>query len=332
MDAANACMTWYVCCHRMDDFERIDLNLLRALSHLLETRSVSAAARKAGLSQPAMSRTLARLRKLFQDPLLVQAGRRSLLSEHAQTLLPKLQDALAAIQATLGAAPHFDPARESFDVRIAANDYVAGALLGPWQRSLRPLAPSMRLFVESVSSQSVVQLATGELDLMIGPAVRQPELGLDRFVVRPLWQDRYVCAMRLRNPCAGARVPLRSLARQPRVGIDCGGWPSSAESALAAAACTWPASVRVPSFLLALTLLEQSDAIALVPERLVAGNKQRWATRSMPIKCEPFTIYVAWHPRATTNPRHRWLRTTLLDFALGEPRNTIATERRARKS
>lgn len=331
MGAANACAAWYVCGGRMDDLARIDLNWLRALSYLLETRSVSAAARKAGVSQPAMSRTLARLRELFQDPLLVQVGRRSLLSEHAQTLLPKLQDALAAVQAALGAAPHFEPALAAFDVPIAANDYVGGALLGPWQRSLSALAPSMRLRLESISSQSVVQLATGELDLMIGPAVRQPELGLDRFVVRALWQDRYVCAMRAGNPSAAARVPLRSLIRQPRIGIDCGGWPSSAESALATAGHTWPASMRVPSFLLALSLLEDSDAIAFVPERLLAGQSQRWAVRPMPFQCDPFTIYVAWHPRATTNARHRWLRTTLLDFAAGESRETGATKGRSRR-
>jgi DNA-binding transcriptional LysR family regulator len=299
----------------MDELERIDLNWLRALSYLLETRSVSGAARKAGVSQPAMSRTLAHLRELFHDPLLVQAGRRSLLSEHAQTLQPKLQEALAAIQAALGAAPHFEPESATFDVRVAANDYVGTALLGPWQRKVRAPAPNMRLFLDNISTQSVAQLATGELDFVIGPAVRQPELGLDRFVVRPLWQDRYVCVMRARHPCAGERVALRKLLRQPRIGIDCGGWHSSAEAAITAAGHAWPTNVRVPSFLLAFTLLEESDAIALVPERLVGAHAARCAVRPLPLRCEPFGIYLAWHPRATTNPRHRWLRTSLLEFA-----------------
>lgn len=299
----------------MEHLEGIDLNWLRALSYLLETRSVSAAARKAGVSQPAMSRTLAHLRRLFHDPLLVQAGRHSLLSEHAQSLQPKLQDALAAIQATLGAAPHFVPESSAFELRVAANDYVGFALLGPWAREVSASAPNMRLFLDAVGQQSVAQLATGELDFVIGPAIRQPALELERFVVRELWQDRYVCVMRADHPCARGRLQTRTLLKQARVGIDCGGWRSGAEAALSAAGYAWPTRIRVPSFLQALMLVRDSDAVALVPERMIAADTARWLVRPLPFPCEPFAIYLAWHPRSTTNPRHRWLRGKMLEFA-----------------
>src|ERR1700742_2529421 len=135
----------------MDDLERIDLNLLHALAYLLETRSVTEAARRARVSQPAMSRSLARLRGLFDDPLLVQVGRKLEPTERARALRPVVEDALTAVRHAFKAADAFDPATTAFEARFAANDYAVKALLLPWLAAVRPGAKGLALRIEPAS-------------------------------------------------------------------------------------------------------------------------------------------------------------------------------------
>jgi DNA-binding transcriptional LysR family regulator len=301
----------------MDPLTDIDLNWLRALGHLLETRSVSAAAKRAGVGQPAMSRTLAHLRRLFGDPLLVQTGHTSRLTDHAETVLPRVQDALAAVQLALRAPTRFDPHRGQFEVRIAANDYVHTALLAPWWRTVRKLAPGLALAMQPVSEDSIGPLSAGELDFAIGPALQRPKLGLDRFVVKPLWIDRYVCAMRAEHPCARGRFDLPRFTAFPHLRVQCGDFPSGAETALGRLAVQRQVSATVPSYLQALFLLRESDCLALLPERLVREARDLKA-RALPFEAHGIGLFLAFHPRSSGNPWHRWVTQNLLEFAAAQ--------------
>ncbi|HEY6555864.1 MAG TPA: LysR family transcriptional regulator [Polyangiaceae bacterium] len=305
----------------MDALTDIDLNWLRALSHLLETRSVTAAARRAGIGQPAMSRTLAHLRRVIGDPLLVQTGRGSRLTEHAESLKPRVQDALVAVQAALRLPSHFDPKLESFELRVAANDYMHTALLTPWLASLRTAAPGMKLDMRPIADASIGMLAAGELDLIMGPVVHKPSLELDRFVARPIWSDHYVCAMRSGHRCAKGRFDLQRLRAAEWVRVTCGDFSVACEAALAKHAPDLRVAVTVHSFLQALSLVRESELMALVPARL-AAREGGVCVRALPFEAEAFRIYLAWHPRMTGNPRHRWARESLLTAAgaAGRPR------------
>ncbi|HMJ14680.1 MAG TPA: LysR family transcriptional regulator [Polyangiaceae bacterium] len=302
----------------MDALSHIDLNWLRSLSLLLETRSVSAAARRAGVGQPAMSRTLAHLRRVLGDPLLVQSGRGSRLTEHAESLKPRVEDALVAVQAALRAPAHFDPKQEHFELRIAANDYMHSALLSPWLAGCRSAAPGMRLNLQPIADASIALLAAGELDFVIGPAVQKPSLELDRFVARPLWSDEYVCAMRAGHPCAKGRFDLQRLRAAEYVRVVCGNFSSACDAALAKHAPDLRVTATVYSFLQALNLVRDSNLLALVPARLVAIERDV-STRKLPFEAAAFRIYLAWHPRLTGNSRHRWARERLLAHAASAP-------------
>jgi DNA-binding transcriptional LysR family regulator len=300
----------------MDALTDIDLNWLRALSHLLETRSVTAAARRAGIGQPAMSRTLAHLRRVLGDPLLVTTGRGSRLTEHAESLKPRVQDALVAVQAALRAPARFDPQHERFELRIAANDYMHTALLAPWLGSSRAKAPGMQLHLHPIADASIGMLAAGELDLVMGPAVHKPTLELDRFVARPVWSDHYVCAVRSGHRYARGRFDLQRLRATEWVRVTCGEFSTAFHGELAKHAPELRVAANVQSFLQALSLVRDSELGALVPARLVARERSL-CIRPLPFEADAFRIYVAWHPRMTGNPRHRWARESLLAAAVG---------------
>jgi len=301
----------------MDDVGKMDLNWLRALGHLLETSSVSAAARRAGIGQPAMSRTLAQLRRWFHDPLLVQVGRSSVLSERAQALRPRVQDALRVVHDALNAAAPFDPAQERFEAHIAANDYSASVFLEPWVRALRSQAPGLTLHIEAIADTSPGRVASGELDFVVGPAVDAARLKLDRLVARPLWRDRYVCAMRRDHPCARGKLTLARYLEHEHLLARCGHFDSVVDAALARRGQQRKIAVAIPSFLLAATWLERNTLLATLPERLLAAQRATLELRPLPFKLPDFTMYLAWRPLATGSPRHRWLRSQLMAVPQG---------------
>jgi DNA-binding transcriptional LysR family regulator len=303
----------------MDALTDIDLNWLRALSHLLETRSVTAAARRAGIGQPAMSRTLAHLRRALGDPLLVSTGRGSRLTEHAESLKPRVQDALVAVQAALRAPAQFDPRRERFEMRIAANDYMHAALLAPWLAASRAEAPGMQLALHPIADASIGMLAAGEIDLVLGPAVQKPTLELDRFVARPVWSDHYVCVLRAGHAFAKGRFDLPRLRATEWVRVTCGDFSTACHAALAKHAPALRVAATVQSFLQALGLVRDSDLGALVPARL-AARERGLCVRPLPFEAGAFRIYLAWHPRMTGNPRHRWVRESVLAASGGKAR------------
>src|SRR5580765_3825530 len=115
----------------MDALAAIDLNLLVALDHLLEAKSVTGAARRAGTSQPSMSRTLARLREIFGDPLLVAMGRGMEATERGRELAPRVRAALASIRHVLAPQQPFEPSRDRAVFRIAASDLATSTVVRP---------------------------------------------------------------------------------------------------------------------------------------------------------------------------------------------------------
>src|SRR5215472_4093856 len=143
-----------------------DLNLLKVLDAVLATCSVSAASRLVGLSQPATSAALARLRVGLGDPLLVRHGNRMVLSPRAERLVPRVRSAMREIEQVL-AEESFDPATTKRAFRIAATYDVIEAILSTLFISLRSSAPGALIDVVAVSDRVEHDLATGKVDLAI---------------------------------------------------------------------------------------------------------------------------------------------------------------------
>ena len=147
----------------------LDLNLLVAFDALLDTRSVSRAAERVNLSQPAMSAALGRLRAYFGDTLLTVSGKRMYPTPFAESLLPHVRETLRTVDELLAASVSFDPAHSHRTFRIAASDYIAAAFLAPLFRQLASTAPGVRFEIILPSEDSFGQLEEGKLDLVIAP-------------------------------------------------------------------------------------------------------------------------------------------------------------------
>src|SRR5215472_8438253 len=170
----------------------VDLNLLVALDALLAERSVTRAANRLGLSQPGMSNTLARLRKLFGDPLLVRDGFTLVPTPRADALRQPVRDALAIIRAALDQRTGFDPAADRATWTVSCSDYSLLMLIGPLVRRLAAAAPGVTVRVLPRAPDPVRLLRDATAVLVIEPAEIMPEAQL---ASQRLFADRCLCSV-----------------------------------------------------------------------------------------------------------------------------------------
>jgi DNA-binding transcriptional LysR family regulator len=288
----------------------IDQTSLVALRALLETESVTEAARLVGSTQSNMSRTLARLRALFDDPLLVPVGRRLEKTVRARELQPRVDRALDGVRQLFSPAPA-QPDDQPRLVRIAASDYGALVTLHPWMARLRDQAPGVTVDVAAIGAATIDQLVRGEIDLGIAP--RLPIIGMEQFVFKKLLEDRYVCVLRRGHPLARKKLTLAQYLSLAHVMVSNLLPPvSNVQQALHRLKKTRTVAARVPGFLSALELVAVSELAVVAPERLVrAVGVDVWSC-PLPFSLEPIVLNLMWHPRRTTDPQHRWMREGIL--------------------
>lgn len=301
--------------------DELDVPLLRALASLLEHASVTASARALGRTQSSVSRTLARLRDIFDDPLLVAVGRTMRPTARAQALRAPVAQALAGVQRLFGPATPTAPHDERRVVRIAAADYAGVVVLHRWIAQLRRDAPGLEVRITAVDAGSIDPLARGELDLAIAPLVAG--VGLEQFVARKLFDDVHVCVLRRDHPRARGKLSLKHYLALDHVMVGSVLPPVSAvDDALHRLGATRTIAARVPSVVSALDLVAVSDFAATSFLRAVPTFGARLAVRPLPFEVPPLELRLLWHPRETADPFHRWLREHLLHHAARLPRRT----------
>jgi DNA-binding transcriptional LysR family regulator len=290
----------------------LDLNLLVALDALLREAHVTRAARRIGLSQSAMSHALSRLRLLFDDPLLVRAGRSMTLTARAQQIAAPLAEALSALDGVIGPPAPFEPAAVERELRIAAIDYAQLVLLPPLVADLARRAPGLTLSVLPPAEPLERALADGSFDLAIGLA--RPPAGMHQ---ERLLEERFVCVVRRRHPI-GARLGLRDYARFPHVLVSPRGRvPGAVDPALHERGLVRRVVLVSPQTLSAGLVVARSDAILTIAERVARIALQGLPVRILkpPIALAPFTVTMLWHPRLDTDPVHGFVRERLLGAA-----------------
>ncbi len=285
----------------------VDLNLLVSLQALLEERHVTRAARRVGVTQPAMSHALGRLRVVFDDALLVRSTAGLVLTQRAQALLPQLAEALSAVQSVFSPpqAQTLEALKRSFSLGLV--DYSEAVLLPRLCQVLQEEAPWVQLNCRQRFTDAVGALATGELDLWLGvgpPVV--PEL-----FVQSLLTETYLCAVRRGHPLSKKRVTLKDFAQARHVQIAPGetaGGPL--DTALAERGLRRHVSVRLPHFLVAPQLLRSTELVLTAPARLIRGaeRSERLHVFEPPLPIKGFTLVQAWHARVHADPAHQWLR------------------------
>ncbi|WP_058910120.1 LysR family transcriptional regulator [Entomohabitans teleogrylli] len=292
----------------MRELRQLDLNLLKALDALLDERSVTRAASRLALTQPAVSAMLTRLRDSFDDPLFVRARHGMVPTVRALALAGPLKQILSDIDALMKPA-RFDPASSTLNITLAATDYAQRAIVQPLLLDLLRDAPGMRVAVQPVNNARVhEQLEKGEIDL----AVLTAETLAPDLHARRLYDERYLCVMRAGHPAAHEPMTLERFCSLPQALVSFSGDPFSGvtDRALAALGKTRHIALSVQSFLFLLSVLRESDLIGLVPARLLRGEAGL-ASSEAPLAVPGFTKVAAWHERTHHDAAHRWLRERL---------------------
>ncbi|SPA53743.1 LysR family transcriptional regulator [Cupriavidus taiwanensis] len=295
----------------MKDLKTLDLNLLKALDALLDEQNVTRAAARLGVTQPAMSAMLVRLRGTFGDPLFARARRGIVPTRRALALAEPLRQVMGQISALLQPAV-FEPSSATLTFTIAATDYAARAIAAPFATALRQRAPHMRVSLVAVEEARVQsQLEHSEVDL----ALLTPETSPPDLYARRLFDERYVCVMRADHPAAqGRRLTLRKFCELDHALVSYSGnrFRGVTDAALETIGKARRVMLSVQNFLILPELLRASDMVAVLPARLVRGL-DGLAVFNPPVAIPGFTKTAVWHERTHREPAHRWLRELLVE-------------------
>ncbi|WP_351233142.1 LysR substrate-binding domain-containing protein [Streptomyces sp. NPDC002133] len=294
----------------------VDLNLLLALDALLAERNVTRAASRVGLSQPGMSSALARLRKLFGDPLLVREGTTLVATARAEALVQPVREALDIIERALNDRLGFDPDSDECTVRVSCSDYSVLILIGPLVRRLAAEAPGVTIQVRPRSPDPTRMLLDGATDLVIEPTAIMGEVSLPSL---RLFTDRWLCCVWEGNSKVGDELSLQTYMQLGHVVYSMGRHAPAAvvDTYLAQTALRRRVEFTVESFLLAPTVLEGTDLVAFVLERAVPLLQRAAAIRLLepPLRIPPITQTLWWSPHRTTDPALAWVRAKIGEIA-----------------
>jgi DNA-binding transcriptional LysR family regulator len=304
----------------MDRFElaNFNLNLLVALDALLGERSVSAAAKLTRVTPSAMSHSLAELRAMLDDPLLVRSGRAMVPTPRAEALGPPLRKLLLDAKRLLAGGTIFDPATAERRFVIAAPDFLATLLLPPLLQAIALEAPGIVLdFVPSVRRGNAWLLETGELDLALG-AIVDHSSAIRRM---DLCTEGFACAARKGHPVIVGKLDLRTYVETPHLVITLGddSAPTWIDQALAKLGKQRRVAVRLRYFMAAPLVISQSDLLLTGPSMLI-----RYFARLVPLQVltppvdlPTYPEEAYWHERFDDDPAHTWLRQLVRKTARG---------------
>jgi DNA-binding transcriptional LysR family regulator len=290
------------------NIQSLNLNLLPVLDALLAERSVSRAAARVGLSQPAVSNALAQLRAHLGDPLLVRKGNGMAPTERALALAGPLRAALLALEQGLEPAQAFDPASAKRNFIIMTNDFVAFAMLPRLLARLQREAPGVAVQIRAWPEHVVPsELARGDADLMLGFNRGLP-VGHH---ATPLFQDRFVFVAREAHPLVRGKISLATYTKLKHVIVS--HEPNARgvfDDLLAERGLSRNVALRVSHFLLVPPIIAATDYVAALSEIVAvpAEKTLRLQLLKMPLPFEAASVHMVWHERTGASPAHAWFR------------------------
>jgi DNA-binding transcriptional LysR family regulator len=290
-----------------------DLNLLIVFDAVMQERSVTRAGSRIGLSQPAMSHALNRLRHMLKDELFVRTPEGMAPTARAEMLALPLRKALSEMQLALEPAS-FDPASSDRRFALALNNYAAVVLAPPLVAATLAAAPAVHLDLGPSGTLDIVdRLDRGDIELAIGAPAGQGT----RFVAAPLFEDPYVLVMRRGHPASRQKLTAETLGAIPHLEISSSREDTSfIDQWLASQSTQRRVALRAPYFSTP-AILVQTDMAATLSRRVAQE-----LVRDHPLQiCEfPFDsprvrTTMSWHRRLDGHPAHRWLREMVASVA-----------------
>ncbi len=296
------------------ELDDIDLNQLVLLHHLMVERRVSKVAARLGLTQPAVSNSLARLRRLFGDELFVRTPSGMVPTPFAEQLAEPVGYALAMIHSGLNQQTRFDPASVKRSVTIGMTDIGEIVFLPLLVERLGREAPGVTLnTVRNTAVNLRDDMESGKVDLAIGllPLLKAG------FFQRRLFRQRYVCLFRQGHRLDKKKLSLSDYrAAEHLVVVSAGTGHGKIDELLQRAGVERTVRLTVPHFVGVGHILQRTDLVATVPERLAQRLAEPfWLTyRPHPVKLPEVAINLFWHAKVHRSPANQWLRTVVVDL------------------
>jgi DNA-binding transcriptional LysR family regulator len=323
------------------NWHALDLNLLRVLDAMLRERNTTRVGEQIGLSQPAVSSALNRLRNFLDDPLFVREGNRMVPTALAESIREPLRQALDQIERVLSRGATFDPARSNRTFRILGDDFLAELVIPGLVRLLAAHAPGMRLQLLPMNPRPLApQFAEGILDLAFSLAEETPD-----------WVERTVAAhgdsvsvasrrnKRLKRAGLKDRdaIPLALFLEMGHVLFaPHGELAGSEDEALERMGKRRNVVVTVPDFFSVARIAAQTEFLGALPPVFALSVAEQLGLNvySNPFKVVPEVLYLYWHRRDTDDAEHRWMRERILELLepLDHVRHPIELVRAARRT
>lgn len=294
----------------MADIKTLDLNLLVVFDALFDERSVTRAARRLAVTQPAVSGSLKRLRQTFSDQLFLRTSHGILPTPLAETLAEPIKGLIANAQALM-APKTFDPTTAETTVRLCGGDYVQSTIFGRFVRTIRSVVPKVQVIIAPrLAGEVLTELsARGEIDIAITSREAVPADLTSRLLLR----ERYLCVARRKHPLKAGQISLGQLCAFDHLLVSPSGdrLSKAIETTLTRQRHQRRTAVTVPTYSLLFDVLDSDDFIAFVPEGLL--RKQTTLKVLKPDLALPAVdVLASWHPRQNGDAQHKWLRELLV--------------------
>jgi DNA-binding transcriptional LysR family regulator len=298
---------------RLTHIRKSDLNLLPALAVLLEERSISKAAARHHLSQPAMSRVLQRLRGAFGDDLLVRTRQGYALTARGRQLQEELQQILPRID-TLLRGEAFDPANAEDRFRLCCPDYLSRLFAPRLAQRMSELAPRSVLDVIAWHESAFDEVTRGRIDAVLRPNRLSPLLHSEEVL-----RSEMVCVMAADHPLTRQRMTMKSYLSYPHIMVTVmSNERTMVDEQLTAAGHRRRIGLRVPYFGSAVLAVENTQLIATVPRAAAQQYMREVKVHLMPppFKFEPIRILMSWHPSTHQEPALKWFRALVKEVGI----------------
>ena len=297
--------------------DNVDIRLLRSFLVLMADKNVSTSASNLGLSQPATSHALARLRVLFDDPLLLRARGGMIPSSRAAEFEEGVRELLELYDRLLAKARPFDPLTSTRTFVVSAPEYAERLLLPSVIRQARLQAPGVRIEIQTPDRQRALELLeSGRLDLRVG-WLRQPQQSLRSM---QLFQDRIACIAAADHPTVQGSITQEQFFQLPHARTQGTGRTSvghAIDEAVEKLGRKLAPAVLVQNVLTIPLLTVGSDLIAIVPRRLAdfLAGQHPLQILEPPLPLPRIRCAAYWHERSHKDPGHRWLRGLVMEAA-----------------
>lgn len=292
------------------DLRRIDTTILLVFLGTMRHRKATAVADEMGLTQPAVSHALKRLRNLYNDPLFLRRAHGLEPTALAHKLEPKVRQIVRLLSESLERAEDFDPGSAATNLRIGAFDYELTGVIPNLVAELRKVSPNINVHAFPLQNRDALEaLVQGQIDLAIG-YFDFPLNSETSFVAADLYAEHYVLAGRRDHPMFTQKLTLGAVTEARHLLVSpYGPNKNLVDHALHLQRLKRNIQTVVPSLFAALSIIENSDLVVTLPSRIARNNAARFniTYKPLPIEVGTFLLHAVRHIRDANNPLHTWL-------------------------